>query len=213
MSKLIASVLSAVIASVSLNATELPTEKFVKIPANPEFSFSRSLVAHSRDVGEKSPVAKPYYIGKYPVTNAEYAEFIKTTGHKVPRYWNNGTFPKGKDKHPVLEVSYEDAKAYCKYLSGKYPGWNFRLLTEAEWENAAKGPENYEFPWGNSSEVKMVDGTIQSNFNFNAVIASVCLKENPEQKVTFNHPKSTKHGEQIALKDLISVDFSGRIRG
>ena len=143
----------------------------------------------------------------------EYAEFTKTTGHKTPPYWNNGTFPKGKEKHPVLEVSYDDARAYCEYLSEKYPGWNFRLPTEAEWENAAKGPLNYEFPWGNASEIKMFNGLIQSKFNFNGVIASICLHENPVQNVTFIHPKSSKQGKKIALKDLIRVDSAGRVHG
>ena len=38
-------------------------------------------------------------IARTPVTNAEYAEFANATGHSVPRYWKNGTFPKGKDSY------------------------------------------------------------------------------------------------------------------
>ena len=60
-------------------------------------------------------------IARTPVTNAEFAEFANATGHSVPRYWKNGTFPKGKDKHPVVWVSYDDALDYCAWLSEKDP--------------------------------------------------------------------------------------------
>ena len=66
-------------------------------------------------------------IARTPVTNAEYAEFAKATGHSVPRYWKNGTFPKGKEKHPVVWVSYDDALAYCDWLGKKDPAHTYRL--------------------------------------------------------------------------------------
>ena len=50
-------------------------------------------------------------IAQYPVTNAEYAKFIKETGHQPPRYWKDGAFPAGKERHPVLWVSLRDAEA------------------------------------------------------------------------------------------------------
>ena len=52
-------------------------------------------------------------IAKYPVTNAEYARFVKATSHPAPRYWKGSEFPNGKERHPVLWVSYDDARAYC----------------------------------------------------------------------------------------------------
>ena len=93
--------------SVLVLAGSNPETDFVQIPANPQFAFARDLQSRGPrgNAGEKSPIAKAYRMAKFPVTNAEYAEFCKATGHRTPRYWQNEIFPKGKDKHPVLEVS------------------------------------------------------------------------------------------------------------
>ncbi len=80
------------------------------------------------------PMANTYWIGKYPVTN---------------RLWRavmGGTTPLGKDTHPVVNVSWDDAQAFCQKLSGirGLDGSSralapFRLPTEWEWEWAAAG--------------------------------------------------------------------------
>ncbi len=76
------------------------------------------------------------------VTNERYAAFVKATGHKPPYYWRSGQVPAGKEKYPVVDVSWDDATAFCK-AEGK------RLPTEAEWERACRGSaENQMFPWG-----------------------------------------------------------------
>ncbi len=192
-----------------------PEKDFVQISAEPGFTFARDLqsLGPRGEAGEKSPIAKPYRMAKYPVTNAEYADFCKSTGHRPPRYWRNGNFPAGKDKHPVLEVSVDDVNAYCRYLEKKHPAWRFRLPTEAEWENAAAGPKHFEFPWGNTDRVRMKDGQIEAPFNFNAVVASHYLKKSPEMKVTFFHQRSGRQGESEALRSLISVNGRGQVRG
>ena len=73
-------------------------------------------------------------IGATPVTNREYAEFVKETGHAAPHYWENGEVPKGKDRNPVLWVSYDDARAYCDWLGSKDTMHGYRLPTEEEWK-------------------------------------------------------------------------------
>ena len=202
-------------ACASLFAWSDPERDFVLIPANPDFAFARDLQSRGPrgDAGEKSPISKPYRMAKFPVTNAEYAEFCKATGHRTPRYWRGGTFPKEKAKHPVLEVSFADAMEYCRYLEKKYPGWHFRLPTEAEWENAAAGPRHYAFPWGNSDRVTMKNGLIVAPFNFNAVVASHYLAKSPDLKVTFVHRRSSRQGESVTLRELISVNDRGQVRG
>ena len=72
-----------------------------------------------------------------PVTNKEYATFINETGYKAPKDWQNGTYPSDKENHPVVYVSYNDAVAYCDWLSNKDKAAKYRLPTEAEWELAA----------------------------------------------------------------------------
>lgn len=81
-----------------------------------------------------------FLIDKYEVSNKDYGEFIKTTGHPAPAYWDDPRL--NKPQQPVVGVNWNDAKAYCEFR-GK------RLPTEAEWEKAARGPHGNLYPWGN----------------------------------------------------------------
>ncbi len=82
----------------------------------------------------------PYLIDKYEVSNKNYRDFIKSTGYPAPAYWDDPRL--NRPDHPVVGVSWYDAKIYCEY-QGK------RLPTEAEWEKAARGPHGNLYPWGN----------------------------------------------------------------
>jgi len=90
-----------------------------------------------------------YRIGVYPVTNEQYAEFIKQAKHPAPKKvgWFGRNPPKDKLDHPVIGVSWYDALAYCRWLSEK-TGRAYRLPTEAEWEKAARGSDGRVYPWG-----------------------------------------------------------------
>jgi formylglycine-generating enzyme required for sulfatase activity len=88
-----------------------------------------------------------FWIDKYEVTNAHYKEFLGATGHPQPPNWSGGTFPSGREDHPVKGVTWDLASAYCNWA-------NKRLPTEAEWEVAARGPgpEPPLYPWGPNSQ-------------------------------------------------------------
>lgn len=88
------------------------------------------------------------YVARYPVTNAAYQEFVEATGHRPPRHWMHGRWQDLLDDHPVVNVTWHDAVAYCRWLTN-VTGKVHRLLTEAEWEKAARGPEGRIYPWGN----------------------------------------------------------------
>ena len=89
-----------------------------------------------------------FYIGKVPVTNAQYAGFVMATNRKMPVDWAKGALPAGKAEHPVVNVSWNDAADFCRWLSEETHR-SFRLPSEAEWEKAARGSDGRIYPWGN----------------------------------------------------------------
>jgi formylglycine-generating enzyme required for sulfatase activity len=95
-------------------------------------------------------IALPAFeIAQYPVTNAEYYTFIWDLGHRIPRNWPGYTYSEGTDDHPVVGISKTDVEAYIQWFNEKTE-MNYRLLTEAEWERAARGDDGRIYPWGNT---------------------------------------------------------------
>ena len=89
------------------------------------------------------------YVSRTQVTNAEYAEFIKESGYHSPSNWANGAYGEGEDMLPVNYVSYDDAKAYCDWLTKKDGKNTYRLPNESEWELAAGHmPKDADFNCG-----------------------------------------------------------------
>jgi formylglycine-generating enzyme required for sulfatase activity len=89
-----------------------------------------------------------FYIDKYPVTNAQFRNFLGATSYKPKdslnflRDWKGGSYPQGWDNKPVTWVSLQDARAYAAW-AGK------RLPHEWEWQLAAQGRDGRVYPWGN----------------------------------------------------------------
>jgi formylglycine-generating enzyme required for sulfatase activity len=75
------------------------------------------------------------------VTNAQYGEFVRATGHPAPPHWQSGAVPAALERHPVTYVDWHDATAFCRWAGARLP-------TEAEWEKAARGLDGRLFPWG-----------------------------------------------------------------
>jgi len=96
----------------------------------------------------RSVFSNDFSIGKYLVTNSQYAEFVASTDHRPPEHWKGRKPPVEWLTHPVVEVSWHDANEYCRWLSEE-KGREFRLPSEAEWEKAARGENGFIYPWGN----------------------------------------------------------------
>ena len=130
-------------------AKEIPME-WVHVPEG-EFEMGGEGGHSTPDEGPKHKVSlDAFLIGKYEVTNAQYHAFVKATGHRLPenccdpRYniWNGDRVSPEVEKLPVINISWDDADAFCKWSGARLP-------TEAEWEKAARGTDGRIYPWGN----------------------------------------------------------------
>lgn len=93
-----------------------------------------------------------YAMARTPATNAQYAAFVRATRYDPPLhwkilFWKKRWPPIGKKEHPVINVSWHDAMAYCRWLS-EVTGKPYRLPSEVEWEKGARGTDGRIYPWG-----------------------------------------------------------------
>jgi len=103
--------------------------------------IAKEAPTHRRDIAA-------FRIGRFPVTNAEYLQFVLAVPEAPrPTAWAHGTFPWACANHPVYSLPTHTPEQYTTWLSSR-TGRQFRLPTEAEWEYAATGGDDREFPWG-----------------------------------------------------------------
>ena len=89
----------------------------------------------------------PFWMAQTPVTNHQYSLFLQSTGREEPPTWRDRRF--SDPKQPVVNVNWEDARAYCEWLTQQDEQDRvFALPTEAQREFAARGPEGFLHPWG-----------------------------------------------------------------
>jgi formylglycine-generating enzyme required for sulfatase activity len=127
-------------------------------------------LGRSDNEGPQHPVtlAQPFAVGRHAVTRGQFAAFVNNTGYKTEggayvrvvgwfggiwksdpsASWRNPRFPQD-ESHPVVCVGWEDAKAFAAWLSSQ-SGRDYRLLTEAEWEYAARAGTTTPFWWGST---------------------------------------------------------------
>ncbi|MGH7186258.1 MAG: formylglycine-generating enzyme family protein [Pseudomonadota bacterium] len=126
-----------------------------------------------------------FAIMERPVTNAEYARFVRATGHRLPEVsesewrasrlrhpyertrrhaWTGPDGPPDRGDHPVVLVSREDAQAYARWLSIQ-SAEQWRLPTELEWEKAARGADGRRFPWGDAFDPDKLNSADRGPFD------------------------------------------------
>ncbi len=144
-----------------------------------------------------------YCIGRFEVTNAEYKAFMDDSQHRgMPRYWKAGTYPEGKGNHPVLFVSLDDAEAYCRWVSSRT---NRKIVVPSaqQWEKAARGPNAYQYPWGNQKDSHFHHGKLEAHFNYNAFCAAHMLTKEAKT-ITHYMDKSNRAGEEVTVDQISS---------
>lgn len=159
---------TSILSDISAMREEL-LPRFVEIPAG-EFAMG-SDDGDDDERPVRNVTLDRFHLSAHPVTNAQYAEFVRNTGHHAPDVrdlpsfvspaaeptfrelaspyiWRGGDLPKDRNLHPVTLVTYADAVAYCVWL-GTRLGRAVRLPSEAEWERAARGDvDGRRYPWG-----------------------------------------------------------------
>jgi len=137
-----------------------------KYPNAKEEFFTNQSPAH------KVHLTRAFLMGKHEVTVGQFRKFVEATrykteaesgagrgqgfvfdgGDKPDASWRKPYFEQ-TDAHPVLCVSWNDARKFVEWLNAsdksRPAGWTYRLPTEAEWEYAARGPKSLIYPWGN----------------------------------------------------------------
>jgi formylglycine-generating enzyme required for sulfatase activity/serine/threonine protein phosphatase PrpC len=114
----------------------------IKVPTGIFRMGGPSAIISSDEVPRREVTVPSFMVSTYEVTFAEYYRFADATGRRKPKSsgWDIKT-------HPVVDVSWDDALAYTRWL-GKQTGMQYRLLSEAEWEYVARAGTTTSFWWG-----------------------------------------------------------------
>lgn len=115
------------------------------------------------EIGAHTVVLAPFFIDRFPVSNAQFRRFIAAGGYERQEWWspvgwrwrvksgrNAPRFWRWEetelDEHPVVGITWHEADAYARSVKKRLP-------SEAEWEKAARGIEGWRYPWGNTFEL------------------------------------------------------------
>jgi len=140
---------------------------------------------YARERARTSITTKAYQITKTAISNEQYAAFIADTQTVAPivdrktwasyglvhpysrtlRFqWNNKTYNKDREHHPVVMVTHKNAIAYARWLSRK-TGQKWALPSEIEWEKAVRGTDGRRFPWGNDFDADKLNSNDNGPFD------------------------------------------------
>jgi formylglycine-generating enzyme required for sulfatase activity len=163
---------------VGLDGAGLPDIAWCAVPAGPFVMGSRAEdeLAYDDEKPQHTYVMEqPYTISRYPITNAQFAAFVRAGGYEERTYWTDAGWswlkrgevegprdygePFNLPNHPVVGVSWYEALAFCRWLTlvlsergDLETGQMVTLPSEAEWEKAARGTGGRTFPWGEEAD-------------------------------------------------------------
>ena len=165
----------------------IPAGSFTMGSSDSEKDWAAHHGASPQSVSDEAPQhrvsLRSFALGKYDVTRAEYAVFVRETGYppgdgcgkdsfkwnKQPELnWQNPGFTQ-TDRDPVVCVSWNDARDYISWLNTKVRGSTsngdgpYRLPSEAEWEYAARGGTTTRFWWGDDDTAAVDHAWFKAN--------------------------------------------------
>ncbi len=229
-------------AGTSTTATAPTIADFVQVIASGAVSyvFHDSAISSTTDpvTGVTSDTSAsatlvPYFIGRFLVTNANWKAFCNALGSSyypstakvIGQYWNGGSYPAGKEIHPVFFISYEAAADYCAWLTTQISGYEFYVPTEGEWEYAALGSNtSYSYPWGSAAGVSYntTTGTLSTAFNCNALCTQCLLNSSGLTTLTYANDSvvtalaggvTALADDSAALASVLRMSSSGAVTG
>jgi formylglycine-generating enzyme required for sulfatase activity len=121
-----------------------PTDELVQVPAG-DYCLGEPGEERTVSVG-------PVLVGRFPVTNARLARFVRDTGSACDAGLAARLEVPMLADHPATGLTFAQALAFCRWASGLC-GRTVRLPTGDEWEAAARGPSGRTWPWGDSFDV------------------------------------------------------------
>lgn len=164
---------NAIIAPTPL-PTDLKTELTTKGKVNPKDGQTMLLISGGTFLfgeGKKKVYLDSFWIGEHPVTVKEYRAFCKATNFdfgwkkKKPDWlW--------KDDHPMVNVTWNEARAYAKWVGGDLP-------TQAQWEKAARGLDGRTYPWGNTFDASRCTNSVKNPAQSTVPVGSNRLGRSP----------------------------------
>lgn len=174
--------------------------------------------------GFKVTISQPFYIGVYEVTQAEYREVMG----RNPSVFQRPLIQDPSDRHPVDNVTWDDAQAFVRKLNDREKTDLYRLPTEFEWEFAARGGSDEELSWAdrrlrgfNSGQTTQPVGKMLPNaFGLHDTLGNVWewVRDYYNEKV-FADPTPPRSGKQHVLKggsftsDVANVSYTTHAAG
>jgi formylglycine-generating enzyme required for sulfatase activity len=165
-------------------------------------------------------ITRPFYLGTYLVTRGQFRQFVDVTGYKTdaerdgtggrgfsgekfqqqPEYsWRSTGFEQ-TDQHPVVNVSWNDAAAFCAWLSGK-EGRAYRLPTEAEWEYACRAGTTTRYYSGDDPETLAEVGNV-ADATYKARFPAAQQTINASDRFVFTAPVGQFRPNAFGLYDM-----------
>ncbi len=148
-------------------------------PRTADISMPHERPQHSVNLGE-------YYVGRYPVTVAQFKAFVQDSHWSI----RDRTVVRDTANHPIDQITWHDAIAYCSWLTAKLgdwtnvphavrdwlestirSGWRVTLPSEAEWEKAARGSDGREYPWGRAFDPDCAN-TIEAGIGMKSAVGA-----------------------------------------